>query len=195
MWVKTDGGKENAGFAESNDCAVRAHALFTGMSYSESHQLFKQMGRIDGKATQYAIIRSIFQGDKKYELHIPHGLTLNKLRARYPKGRIYALMRGHAFAVIDGQLHDLYQVGGKCHIRLYWVDADAQQCDDQQLTKQPVPAKREINVVNDKKAQARAIFDRLNNRSMSNYAIAKQIAAELGITVANANYYVTRVFN
>lgn len=194
MWVKTDGGKEIAGFAESNDCAVRAHALFTGMSYSESHQMFKQLGRIDGKATDYSIIRSIFRGDQKYDLHIPHGLTLNKLQARYPKGRVYALMRGHAFAVIDGQQHDTHQVGGKCRIKFYWVDAEAQQCDEDQSEKQPVAAKQEVNAVYDKKAQARLIYDRLNSGSMTNYAIAKQIASELGITVANANYYVTRVF-
>ena len=195
MWVKTDGGKEIAGFAESNDCAVRAHALFTDTPYSESHQLFKQMGRIDGEGVAYSIICSVLRGDPNYKFHIPRGLTLNKLRTQYPKGRVYVLMRGHAFTLIDGQQHDTHQVGGKCRIKFYWVDAEAQQCDEDQTEKQPVAAKQEINAVYDKKAQARLIYDQLNSGSMSNYAIAKQIAAELGITVANANYYVTRVFN
>jgi hypothetical protein len=48
--------------------------------------------------------------------------------------------------------------------------------------------------VNDKKTQALEIYNRETNNKLTNTAIAKIIAEELDITLANAQYYVTRVF-
>jgi hypothetical protein len=47
---------------------------------------------------------------------------------------------------------------------------------------------------NEKKANAKVIYDRMNEGTTSQSAIAKQIASELDITFANAFYYVSRVF-
>lgn len=48
---------------------------------------------------------------------------------------------------------------------------------------------------NDKKAQALEIYNRESGKGLTGTAIAQIIAQEMDITVANAQYYVTRVFN
>ena len=48
--------------------------------------------------------------------------------------------------------------------------------------------------VNDKKVMALEIFNRESGKGLTNTAIAEIIATELEISLANAQYYVTRVF-
>jgi hypothetical protein len=177
MFVRNDGGMQQAGFNEHNDCAVRALATFKNIPYKQAHNTFKQHGRKDCKATPIPTIIKIL-GEPVQD----NRMTLNNLIGKYPKGRIYAIKRGHALAVVDGVIHDTWKVGLKSRINHYWID----NCE---------PAQPRINTaLIDKKAAAQKIYNELYG-TMSGYAIAKQIAAQLGITVANANYYVSRVFN
>lgn len=55
--------------------------------------------------------------------------------------------------------------------------------------------KKSAGKSNDKKTQALEIYNRESGKGLTGTAIAKIIADELEITVANAQYYVTRVFN
>mgnify|MGYP006279781215 CR=1 FL=1 len=55
--------------------------------------------------------------------------------------------------------------------------------------------KASSNKSNDKKTQALEIYNRESGKGLTGTAVAKIIADELKITVANAQYYVTRVFN
>lgn len=189
-FIKTDGGKSSSGFIhETNDCAVRAHALFTQSSYEESHAIFKKLGRKDGRGTHNRDILTVL--NPNYECHLNQNMTLKQLRNKYPKGRIYALKRGHAFTLIDGVLHDTWKVGDKSKVFCYWVDDVAKSNEVTTPTQQAVTDNRPVS---DKKQQARAIFDRLNDGTRSKYAIAKLMAEEMGITIANANYYTLRCF-
>lgn len=196
MFIKTDGGKVSSGFTnEHNDCAVRAYTLFTGKSYAEAHATFKSLGRMDRRGTSIAIIMRAL-ADAGFEKRIRgESITLNTLIARHPTGKIYATKRGHAFTVINGSLHDSWKVGGKSRINSYWVDPTP--------CKSPVPhanlAPRTAPVITaaptmtsaQKRTAALATWSRLvNYGTLSSYAIAKRIATELNITVANANYYV-----
>lgn len=201
QYIKTDGGMRSSGFAEHNDCAVRAYALFKNIPYSESHDTFKKLGRRDGRCTKNHIIYDLVGRDTRKE---GTGLTLNQLVAQHPTGRVYGMKRGHAFAIIDGVLHDQWQVGGKCHITWYWVDDSKTPAVTPTLNinahprQLPVAPTHQVSVEpstvpNRKSCQARLIFDRLNAYgTLSNYAIAKRIASELSITVANSNYYVMK---
>lgn len=192
-FVNTDGGKSSAGFThEKNDCAVRAHVLFTNTPYAESHNMFKQLGRKDGRGTKNTLIAKLL--DPNYSKSFDR-MTLTQLRNKYPRGRIYALKRGHAFALIDGVLHDTWAVGGKSRVFCYWMDNEAKEHAVTAQADAPRAA-REKNAAkpSDKKQQARAIYDRLNDGSRTKYAIAKEIASEMGITIANANYYCLRCF-
>ncbi len=182
MYVRTDGGMASAGFQERNDCAVRALALFKQIDYKEAHAAFAGKGRRQGRPTPITMIRSIL-GKPTYA-----SITLRQLANQFPKGRVYAIKRGHAFTLIDGVLHDTWKVGPKSRVNEYWLDTEAASSQEDK----PIVLKMGVKV-DVKKASAKAIYDELKG-TMSSYAIAKQIAARMNITVANANYYVTRVF-
>ena len=196
QFVKTDGGMRSSGFAESNDCAVRAYALFKDIPYNEAHEIFATRGRRNGRPTTNYIIYDLIGRETRKS---GNGMTLTQLVAANPTGRVYGMKRGHAFAIINGVLHDSWKVGGNSRVTFYWVDKTA--------CKSPVPhanlAPRTAPVIPtrqysvespaDKQASARLTFDRLfAYGTLSNYAIAKRIATELNITVANAQYYVAK---
>lgn len=196
QFVKTDGGMRSSGFAEHNDCAVRAYALFKDIPYDEAHRTFKQRGRRDGHATKNHIIYELLGRDTRKD---GEKITLNQLIAKFPRGRVYGLKRGHAFAIIDGVLHDSWKVGGKSRTNFYWVDNSTPSAETALLTSflrtyAPTPAKQySVESPADKQASARLTFDRLNAYgTLSNYAIAKRIAEEINISVANAQYYVAK---
>lgn len=182
MFVKTDAGMADAGFREHNDCAVRAYSLFKDVPYQTAHALFAKHGRQSRRGTRLMVIEKVMG---KMATRVQGSMTLSQLRKAFPVGRVYAIKRGHAFTMIDGVLHDSWRVGEKSRIVMYWTDATSSQ---KQAKKPRVQSM-------DKKQQALVIYNRLNGTGISLYAIAKQIAVELDITVANANYYVTRVFN
>lgn len=56
-------------------------------------------------------------------------------------------------------------------------------------------SKKSAGKTNDKKTQALEVYNRESGKGLTGTAIAKIIAQELDITIANAQYYVTRVFN
>lgn len=176
MFVRNDGGMQRAGFNEMNDCAVRAYATYKQIPYEQAHALFKKAGRKDRRATPVAMIKKLLGSTGQIK-----GLTLNGLMQSYPQGRVYAVKRGHAFALVDGVLHDTWKVGGKSRIMYMWTDA---------LPAESKPAAS----VEDKRAKCLAVYNELKG-TMSGYQIAKEMSSRLGITVANANYYVTRVFS
>lgn len=199
QFVKTDGGMRSSGFAESNDCAVRAYALFKDIPYDEAHSVFKKLGRRDGRGTKNHIIYDLIGRTTRRD---GNGMTLNQLVAANPTGRVYGLKRGHAFVIINGVLHDSWKVGGKSRITFYWVDNSSAptfkpvfDINPVRGYTLPVAPTRQYSVESpaDKQASARLTFDRLNAYgTLSNYAIAKRIAAELNISVANASYYIAK---
>jgi len=186
---RTDGGMRSSGFAESNDCAVRAYALFKDIPYAEAHEIFAQRGRRPGRGTKNYIIYDLLGRETR---QTPERMTLNQLVAKFPHGRVYGMKRGHAFAIIDGVLHDSWKVGGKCRITFYWTDHLAYIASTpEKVVKTAVRASRSDAA--EKQANARATFDRLNAYGTHTpYQIAKRIAEEWNITVANASYYVAK---
>lgn len=203
QYVRTDGGMRSSGFAEHNDCAVRAYALFKNIPYHEAHSTFRKLGRRDGGRTKNFIIYDLMGRDARKP---GDGMTLNQLIAMYPTGRVYGMKRGHAVAIVNGVLYDSWKVGGNSRILWYWVDPTP--CDSPSLpgsafiatatmlrTYTPGAPTKHYSVESpaDKQVSARLIFDRLNAYgTLSNYAIAKRIAAEINISLANAQYYVAK---
>ena len=178
-WIRSDGGMSAEGFKERNDCAVRALALVTGISYKDAHSKFKSLGRKNGRGTRNTDIDKVMA-----ELNFVHDKgprTVSRLLQKYPKGNVYVVVRRHAFAVIDGTIHDTFVTGAKSRIlRCYVASATAAS----------MPVVEDRLHPYQKRDCALATFNRLNDGARSRYAIAKIVAAELGITLANANYYV-----
>ena len=105
---------------ETKDCTVRALSLAGNLPYEKVHEAFKKYGRRDGHgiASKY-IFKKVCKTLNLKTKNIQRSGTVRKLIKRYPKGNIFCLMRGHAFAVIDGVSHDVYSDG--CRIREAWI--------------------------------------------------------------------------
>lgn len=91
---------------DTNDCAVRALAVATGATYAQASLFFNATGRQLKKGTPYSSVELVCEewlGMKpiKSAEEMPLGLF-----AAAAVGRFMVLKRGHAFAVIDGVVHD-----------------------------------------------------------------------------------------
>ncbi len=131
-FVKTDGGKLAAGFdREIKDCTVRSMAIATEIGYNNAHAICRAEGRRDrGGLTTPQITRALQAAAKKHNLRVEevqkpqaigsfnkwsktiHG-TLAQVLPQYRTGRYIFISARHAFAVIDGIVHDSFQVGGR----------------------------------------------------------------------------------
>lgn len=119
---------------ESNDCTVCALAAVADVHYEIAHQYARQLwNRQNGRGVQLAKLLNweltmgaqIFGkklkrvGDKKFKSEFPRSSTLSyevapdkphrqmttlKFRTTYKKGRFLVISKGHAFAIINGQV-------------------------------------------------------------------------------------------
>jgi len=173
----SDGGRAAAGMFDSNDCAVRAYAHFTGVTYPVAHGIFAAQGRKVHHGTCIGVIKQ--EMDKLgAELKVDV-TTVGKLVKAYPKGKVYALIRKHAFAVVDGQVLDTVHVGERQRIKGYYVMPGTEKAGRKTKQKSPAGTKDKV----------RQMYMNMPS-TVSDYARAKIIAAELGITAAAAGYYI-----
>jgi hypothetical protein len=110
---------------ENRDCSVRALAIAAGMTYEAAHQLFKDAGRVDGKTTAHAVSCAVYErlGFPVQRTFYPGGrcITLAQLINCHPKGRFIVHRKGHAFALIDGVVHDWARgTGARSRVRIAW---------------------------------------------------------------------------
>lgn len=105
---------------EKNDCTVHALSLALNIPYEAAHSALKKYGRRDkhgiGLRTRFSHICKDLGVDAS---HIRRSGTVAKLCKDYPQGRIFAIKRGHAFAIIDGVAHDLTKLGS--HVKSAWL--------------------------------------------------------------------------
>lgn len=125
MYKITDGGKAAAGFHnEYNDCAVRAVAIACELPYADAHKKLKAHGRKDGKTTYgfVAFVDKKIKTEKKLKPAKKKASlgTLATFIKTNPKGTFIACKRGHAFAVIDGIVHDSFKVKPGSHVKMAW---------------------------------------------------------------------------
>lgn len=114
---------------ESKDCVIRAASNATGMKYEDIHVIAKKHGRKDGKSTSMEVLLKTYRdigvnlsgvaGTTTYaevtrktakKLNVVHaeyqGVTLERFLRTKSTGKYICLMRGHAFAVVNGKLVD-----------------------------------------------------------------------------------------
>ena len=95
---------ENKG--EKNDCCVRAFTVATNKPYDEIHSLHAKHGRKFRKGT-YMITTHKVLGELGFEeVKIEKKMTVGQFVSLYPKGTYYCHKAGHAFAIVDGVVHD-----------------------------------------------------------------------------------------
>ena len=111
---------------EHNDCVVRAITNVSGKSYDEIHALLKRFGRKDRKATYWAVSEAamqelgyesvyfgnnraaLFYGKSKSKPYEKKSVTLKTLINDLPKGKFVVYIKGHALAMIDGKIIDMF---------------------------------------------------------------------------------------
>ena len=92
---------------DKSDCSVRALAVATSCTYQQASAVFSAAGRQLKRGTPQDISQKVYAEWLGMRL-IPEvaGWPLIGFVMAYPKGRFIAHRKGHAFAIVDGVLHD-----------------------------------------------------------------------------------------
>lgn len=95
---------------QNNDCVIRALAVVMEREYDEIYDEMKELGR---KAQQGTLNRTwtswlLAEGAVRVEWE-EEPLTVKQFLQEYEAGRFICHIPGHAFAVVDGVIHDTHQ--------------------------------------------------------------------------------------
>ena len=100
---------------DHNDCAVRSFSLVLDRPYNEVHSVCEKHGRKFACGTngvtqravakEYGMIEVDWKELRALSPSASYPTVLQFLKA-FPKGRYYVCRDGHAFAIIDGVIHD-----------------------------------------------------------------------------------------
>jgi hypothetical protein len=122
---------------ERKDCSVRALAVATGMGYAKAHAHFEREGRRFGRGTSFCTTATVHDslGLKLVPLAgnaiLPmprYRPTLAQFLRKHPRGRFVLHRSGHAFAVIDGVVHDWATgTGARTRVWAAWQVNDSKE--------------------------------------------------------------------
>lgn len=123
---------------EVDDCTVRALANATDLPYDECHELMQSYGRVNGETMCSAKMMKAYQsvglkfvaafGSTKSAMYnaavfnckrLP-GRTLAKLLPELHTGRYIVEIRGHVFAVVDGDVIDYGNISVAVSVAGLW---------------------------------------------------------------------------
>ncbi len=123
--VHTDAGLSATGIKDTNNCTIRALSLAANIPYELADKIGIEAGRVRGKGmyTRDLMNQSLHHGIRfnysALKLH-KASITIGKFIERNPKGRFVCRMSKHAFAVIDGVVHDSGSLKAGCRITDVW---------------------------------------------------------------------------
>lgn len=90
---------------DKKDCSVRALAVACKIPYDTASVLFAACGRSLKKGTSVELSRQIHEGKLKME-YVEEEMSLHHFTLLYNVGSWIVHRKGHAFAVVDGVVHD-----------------------------------------------------------------------------------------
>ena len=109
---------------EHLDCVVRALTIASGLSYKDIHDLTSWHGRKSGHATCYVsqLLNSLFPGRNVTPVSGRNGRTwtVGQVIKQYSVGRYVVAIRGHAFALVNGVVHDMSMIGLRTRVEWVW---------------------------------------------------------------------------
>lgn len=100
---------------ESKDCAVRAVSIACDIPYHEAHERFSKAGRKPNKGVDIDLLEKVMERKP-----MQYCITLSRFVALNPTGRFVVIKRGHAFAVVNGAVHDSGRLGGNTKVYAWW---------------------------------------------------------------------------
>lgn len=104
--VQNDGGKSAAGIKDKNNCTVRALAIAANLPYEFADKIATEAGRKRNKGMQTGDLMSLAATKGVASNRNTCAMTLKRFLQMYPTGRYVCRKAKHAFAVIDGVVHD-----------------------------------------------------------------------------------------
>lgn len=180
-------------YKERNDCTVRALAAAMNISYDNAHDHMAKYGRKHRHGMYTGAICNALRA-LDWEVIDPFDLmnqvlgrdygqiTINQLLKHRQKGRMYVLTRGHALAVVDGVVHDSHAPSKRTRVQLVLKPKD-----EETIVKMKVDKKQETWDVMKRGTPNPA------GRTMTVAEMINLVSTEVGISKANARYYVVRV--
>jgi hypothetical protein len=103
------------------DCTVRALATVAEITYALAEEIAADGGRRRGRKvkSENVIAAAKARGVRFRKIRFS-ARTLGKFIRQHPVGRFYVRKRGHAFAVIDGTVHDSKESSLGCIVIDAW---------------------------------------------------------------------------
>lgn len=117
---------------DKNACTVIALAKVMDSDYPTCYKFMASQGRKHGRGMYDDDVDKAFLSMKNTKVvkgpySLTNRITVSKFIEKHPVGRFFVCSRGHAFAIIDGIVHD-YKRGDRRQIKLAWrvylVDKD-----------------------------------------------------------------------
>jgi len=104
---------------ERNDCTVRAYSNAAHISYQDAHNELASLGRKVGKGFRFSILAEL-KGWKVVPR--PHMTAETFVRSIALYGNWIVRIKGHVFAVVNGEIQDIYPAASlKCHVLQAWL--------------------------------------------------------------------------
>jgi hypothetical protein len=139
-WLYDDGGRGDAGYRGlTGDCATRAVAIVSGMSYQDVYDMINEYAKQERPrasrrsnarlGVHAALMHRMLVRDLGWTwtpaMAIGSGTKVHVRRDELPGGRLIVRCSKHYAAVIDGVLHDIYDSSrdGKRAVYGYWQPA------------------------------------------------------------------------
>jgi len=110
------------GINEHNDCTVVALTTVSGAPYADVHEVFADHGRRNrGRIALKKVLLSVARDLGLTARIVRRSGSVERLLRDHPVGRLVVTTRGHAFAVIDGVVHDAIVTSALCHVKCAWL--------------------------------------------------------------------------
>lgn len=116
-FIQTDAGRIETGFqTENNDCIVRAFAVARDIPYHVAHSIFEAAGRRRGHGLRWDQIAPVLL-EQGFEVSgRMWSLSLSQFLRNNRTGSFFLIKRGHAFAVKNGVVFDMFPIGGNTKV-------------------------------------------------------------------------------
>lgn len=127
-YITSDAGRASTGLDERQDCAVRALALSTAMSYLEAHRICADAGRRPRGIMRPSAVHAMYATHEEASWVSFLGRrpamrpTVPQLVRDLSAGRYIFKVKGHVFAVVDGVCMDVFpKPAPRRRVEGYWT--------------------------------------------------------------------------
>ena len=110
--IQNDGGMKYSSIKDENYCTIRSIAIAFNLQFEEAYLIGKHAGRKHGQGFHLSELMNFMFSKTPYNKIVrvrlkSNGITIRRFIENYPIGKFICGRRGHAFAVIHGEIHDI----------------------------------------------------------------------------------------